>query len=102
MVNANKRWHGLTTGCVVSAGLSSYESVGRAQTPPDAPPPSAAPAPEQTPAPCRCDAESGCLSLGRAGIGTGGSTTTCAPCRGAGYHWRPRSPLRRHRLRLRK
>lgn len=52
MVNANKRWHGLSTGCVVSAVLALTSSVGRAQTPPpDAPPAAALPAPAETPAP---------------------------------------------------
>jgi hypothetical protein len=52
MVNANKRWHRLSTGCVVSAALALTSSLGSAQTPPpEAPPAAAVPAPDQTPAP---------------------------------------------------
>lgn len=51
MVNANKRWHRLSAGCVVSAVLAFTSSVGRAQTPPPEAAPAVQPAPPQEPAP---------------------------------------------------
>lgn len=63
MVNANKRWHSLTTGCVVSAVLALTSSVGRAQ-PAEPPPAAAEPAPPQLPAPAVVTPEQSTIPAG--------------------------------------